>query len=393
MCETCSTTDSPTSTLARRGLLLGGAAGAAGIGAAVMAPAAHAAGRPVTHTKPFGEAELVILGTAAGPPPEPDRAGIASALHVGGKNYLIDCGRSSVTNYYNVGLRYADLDSVFITHLHADHVADYYNVFLLAGWGVTDDNDALTQRVDVYGPGPAGALQPPFRGGTVPTVSPSDPTPGLRDMTDHLIAAYAYSSNLFIRDSGSPDPRDLIDVHELVIPAGVAADALTNTAPLMDPFLVMEDDRVRVTAILVPHGPAFPSFAYRFDTDHGSVVFSGDTSMSANVVRLARGADILVHEAIDLEALGDLPPVALDHLQKSHTSIADVGAVAEQAGVDTLVLSHLVPAAHSIVSDGRWKRRAQQGFSGRVIVGEDLMRIPLRSSAATPAASRSRRTR
>ncbi len=361
----------------RRSLLLGGAAGSVGIGTAALAPSACAKGRPITHTRPFGPAELVILGTSAGPPPEPDRAGISSALHIEGRNYLIDCGRSSVTNYYDVGLRYADLDSVFITHLHADHVADYYNVFLLAGWGLTDDNDALTQRVDVHGPGPAGALRPPFRGGEVPTVSPDDPTPGLADMTERLIAAYAYSSNLFIRDSGSPDPRDLVDVHELQIPSGVPADPLGDTAPPMAPFPVVEDDRVRVTAVLVPHGPVFPSYAYRFDTDHGSVVFSGDTSVSANVVRLAQGADVLVHEAIDLEALGDLPPAALDHLKQSHTSVADVGAVAEQAGVDTLVLSHLVPAAHALVSDARWRRRAQQGFSGRVVVGEDLMRIPL----------------
>lgn len=381
MCQTTGKPDdlptAPEAGVRRRSLLRGGAVGTVGLGAAVLAPSASAKGRPITPPKRFGAAELVILGTAAGPPPEPDRAGIASALHIEGRNYLIDCGRSSVTNYYNVGLRYADLDSVFITHLHADHVADYYNVFLLAGWGLTDDNDALTQRVGVYGPGPAGALRPPFKGGDVPTVAPEDPTPGLAAMTEHLVAAYAYSSNLFIRDSGSPDPRDLIDVHELQVPSEVPADVLGDTAPPMDPFLVMEDDRVRVTAVLVPHGPAFPSYAYRFDTDHGSVVFSGDTSLTPNIVTLARGADILVHEAIDLEALGELPPAALDHLKQSHTSVADVGAVAEAAGVDTLVLSHLVPAAHSIVSTGRWRRRAQQGFGGRVVVGEDLMRIPL----------------
>lgn len=376
MCDTHGNGQNTATSVARRSLLLGGAAGAVGVGAAAVAPGAYAKQR-ITKTRPFGPAELVILGTAAGPPPEPDRAGISSALHIEGHNYLVDCGRSSVTNYYNVGLRYADLDSVFITHLHADHVADYYNVFLLAGWGLTDDNDALTQKVDVYGPGPAGALRPPFRGGEVPTVSPDDPTPGLADMTEHLIAAYAYSSNLFIRDSGSPDPRDLVAVHELRVPDGVPADALSNTAPPMDPFLVMEDDRVRVTAVLVPHGPVFPSYAYRFDTDHGSVVFSGDTSLTPNIVTLARGADVLVHEAIDLEALGDLPPAALDHLKQSHTSVADVGKVAQAAGVETLVLSHLVPAAHAIVSDARWRKRAQQGFSGRVVVGEDLMRLDL----------------
>ena len=131
--------------IGRRHLLAGGATAAVGAALTLGAgPALGAVGAdPRLPAKPFGEAELVLLGTAAGPPPEPNRAGISSALHIEGRNYLIDCGRSSVTNYYNVGLRYADLESIFITHLHADHVADYYNVFLLAGWGVTDDNDAL----------------------------------------------------------------------------------------------------------------------------------------------------------------------------------------------------------------------------------------------------------
>ncbi|MGN6723398.1 MAG: MBL fold metallo-hydrolase, partial [Marmoricola sp.] len=222
----------------------------------------------------------------------------------------------------------------------------------------------------------AGALQPAFHGRPVSTIDPADPTPGLADMTQRLVDAYAYSTNVFMRDSGIPDPRDLMEIHEIQLP-NVGADPLHHTAPAMEPFAVMEDDRVKVTAILVPHGPVFPSFAFRFDTDEGSVVFSGDTSLSDNVVRLARGADILVHEAIDLAALGQLPPAVMDHLRSSHTSVTDVGGVAERAGVGTLVLSHLVPAAHSIVSPSSWRRQAQQGFGGRVIVGEDLMRIPV----------------
>ncbi|MER5391002.1 hypothetical protein [Saccharopolyspora sp. NPDC002686] len=63
---------------------------------------------------------------------------------------------------------------------------------------------------------------------------------------------------------------------------------------------VMEDDRVKVSAVLVPHGPVFPSFAFRFDTAHGSVTFSGDATCTDNLVKLARGSDILVHEAINL---------------------------------------------------------------------------------------------
>ncbi|MBR7560488.1 MBL fold metallo-hydrolase, partial [Mycobacterium tuberculosis] len=73
-----------------------------------------------------------------------------------------------------------------------------------------------------------------------------------------------------------------------------------NTAPRMSPFTVVEDDRVKVTAVLVPHGPVFPAFAFRFDTDHGSITLSGDTRESDNLVNLAQGTDVLIHEAINV---------------------------------------------------------------------------------------------
>ena len=85
-----------------------------------------------------------------------------------------------------------------------------------------------------------------------------------------------------MRDTGVRDVRTLADVHEIVLPAvGATYD---NTSPTMDPFVVMEDDHVKVSAVLVPHGPIFPAFAFRFDTTHGSVTFSGDTTYSDNLV-------------------------------------------------------------------------------------------------------------
>ncbi|MCX5435621.1 hypothetical protein OHU25_11715 [Streptomyces sp. NBC_00117] len=137
-----------------------------------------------------------------------------------------------------------------------------------------------------------------------------------------------------------------------------------------------EDDRVRVSATLVQHAPVFPALAYRFDTDDGSVAFSGDTGPSANLVELASGADVLVHEVIARAYVEQqYPPPRSEseeglvaHLLASHTADDEVGTVAEQAGVATLVLSHLVPADWP---ESRWKREVQ-GFSGRLIVGHDL---------------------
>jgi ribonuclease BN (tRNA processing enzyme) len=313
--------------------------------------------------------------------------GIASVLQVNGRNYVIDCGRGAVTQYKAAGLRFDALASIFITHLHADHLADYYDFFMLEGWGpIADDTGDLgiVSRVSVYGPGPAGALPDAFGGAPVATVAPQDPTPGMRTLTDRCIEAYAYSTNIFMRDSGSPDVRELIDVHEISLP-DVGADPLGNTAPPMEPFLVMEDEAVRVTAILVPHGPVFPSFALRFDTDAGSVTFSGDTAKSDNVVTLAQGADILVHEAIDLDYMGatGASAVQLSHLETSHTRTEDAGAVAQAAGVGTLALSHLAPGDAGTVSDERWIAKASQAFSGRVVRAHELETIPLGAFART----------
>jgi ribonuclease BN (tRNA processing enzyme) len=368
------------SAMTRRALLGAGTATlATGAAVAVGSPAAaDEVRRPARRADPPKGTQLVLLGTSGGPPPDYVRAGISSVLSVGGKTYVVDAGRSSVTRYLEAGLLFSGLTGIFVTHLHADHIADYYNFFLLGGNVTNDSNDNLSGPVSVYGPGPAGAL-PPAAKPPVDTVNPADPTPGIAALTGYLTNGYAYSHNIFIRETAIRDVRDLIDVHDIGLPA-VGASALGDTAPAMEPFTVMEDDRVRVSAILVPHGPVFPSFAYRFDTEAGSVVFSGDTKASDNVVRLAQGADFLVHEVLDFEfyaGLG-LPPALLEHFRQAHTGNTEVGALAERAGVRTLVLSHLVPSDPRWVSDELYRQKARQGFSGRVQVGNDLDRIPLR---------------
>jgi ribonuclease BN (tRNA processing enzyme) len=366
--------------LSRRRLL---GLGAAGLGATLapglLAAGAQAAG-PLSHRH---GTRVVLLGTAGGPPPEIGRTGISSALVVGDRTYVVDCGRSAVTQFKAALLQLTSLKAIFITHLHADHAIDFFDFFMLGGFGLNDSNDGIVAPVDVYGPGRAGALPPPFRPGPVPTIAPRNPTPGLADLTRLQMRAFAYSTNLFLRDSGIPDPRTLLRIHEVDVP-DVGADPLGPTAPPMEPFTVADDGVVRVSAVLVPHGPVFPSFAYRFDTPDGSVVFSGDTAASENVVRLAHGADLLVHEVIDIdfyERFLGLPPALLEHLRESHTDVTELGPLAERADVDTLVLTHLVPADPLLVSDRQWRRNVGRGYGGRVLVGNDLLDVGVHRTA------------
>ncbi|MFD7279514.1 MBL fold metallo-hydrolase [Streptomyces sp. NPDC059862] len=326
--------------------------------------------------QPSRGTELVLLGTSGGPVPMHGRAGIGSALVVDGRAYLVDCGPGIFGRYAQAWLTAEQLTTIFVTHLHSDHLSDLYALLWLRFGGY----QPLGDPVHVYGPGSAGNLPATWpKGRSVRTVCPSEPAPGTEDLIAGHIAATAYDINVRMRSEGWPDIRTLIRPHDVRFPLPKAAGPRKLMAPPMEPFEVMRDDRVRVTAVLVEHPPVFPSFAYRFDTADGSVVFSGDTAPCGNVARLARGADVLVHEVMDLEtlALGGLKPAQLRHMEISHTDATRVGPLAERAGVGALVLSHLVPGATNIVDDSTWHTKASKGYSGRVVVGRDLARLPV----------------
>jgi ribonuclease BN (tRNA processing enzyme) len=124
-----------------------------------------------------------------------------------------------------------------------------------------------------------------------------------------------------------------------------------------------------------------PAFAYRFDTPDRSIVFSGDTTPCEGLVKLAQGADVLVHEVIHKPSLAKLlarVPNAdrlVEHIVASHTTHIDVGKVAKEAGVKTLVLTHFVPVDDPSLTDEMWMEGAKAHFEGKVIAGKDLMEI------------------
>ncbi len=323
-----------------------------------------------------GATRLVLLGTAGGPLPSPVRSGIASAVVVGGRVLLVDCG-SGVTRQLRRARLLKDLDSVFLTHLHSDHDCDYFNLFLL-GWPILQ----WMQPVHAYGPSPAGALPPPPADRPadhrIPTVNPANPTPGLADLTRAQIGAHAYDINIRMREAGRSDLTALVVPHEIAVPAGASPE---RVAPPMQPILVAEDDRVRVTAVLVQHAPVFPSFAYRFDTSDGSVVISGDTAPCANLVSLARGADILVHEVFADDTLeqwdegdGWVERQRERHLFSAHTPLSQVGKVAAEAEVGRLVLTHFI-VGDDVLPDEHWLEGVGDYFGGEVIVGRDLLEL------------------
>jgi ribonuclease BN (tRNA processing enzyme) len=361
----------------RRGVIGAFAASATALATGSLlgaAPSAAAATAAASSSDPFS---LTLLGTLGGPPPLAARFGISSALVINGRTYVIDCGRGAVSQYMRAGLSMPSLAGIFLTHLHADHVVDYFSFPLLCA-GVVG-KQGFQSAVDVYGPGPSGL--------TSLLADPAGQVPGTAAMTAQANQGFAASTTFFLTEHFGIDPTKLLNVHEIMPPASAGA-SLANKAPsTMAPFTVMENDDVKVSAILVPHGAVYPAYAYRFDTANGSVVFSGDTSPTPNIPRLAQGADILVHETADMAILPQLgyPQAAVDHIRAVHTDVTLLGGIAAEAGVKTLVASHLTPGDPGVLSDAAWRKLLRQSaatadYHGGMILGEDLMRIPVRSS-------------
>ena len=278
---------------------------------------------------------LVLLGTGGGPRPRVTRSAPAQAIVVDDAVYVVDCGDGVARQVVFAGLQLRNVRDIFITHHHSDHNADYGNLILLA-WAA-----GLRTRVDSWGP------------------------PPLDRMTSLLMDMNATDIDARTADEGRVPLRPLVHSHELHA-GGV----------------VMQDANVRVTAALVHHPPMVPAFAYRFDAADRSIVISGDTTPTEPLTALARNADVLVHEALfDVAAVDRLVasvPNATD-LRRSilshHTTAEEAGRVAAEAGVATLVLSHLIPAEDPAITDAMWIAAARRHFSGRIVVGNDLMEL------------------
>lgn len=325
--------------------------------------------------------ELILLGTAGGPMPVAGRAGICSALVTGERIFLIDAGRGAPSAFAAAGLDFARLEAVFLTHLHADHTGDLPGL-LLYPWGGRVADGGPLPPVHVYGP-PAPAVLPAgdesFHRDT--TISPQRPAPGTSDLVDSILAGYAYHLNVMPLDARMPDAGALARATDIPLPAGNGPPGSGDGAGA--PVVVLDDGTVRVTAVTVTHGRAVPALGYRFDTPDGSVVFSGDTTVNEDLIALARGADLLVHEVADLGYLErhGMAGAALERMAALHTDVSEVGGVAERAGARELILSHYLPADPDAVSDASWEERAGQGFSGTATAGGDGLRRTLSGAA------------
>ena len=280
---------------------------------------------------------IILLGTKGGPTVgTAGRSNASTLLLIDNEAYVVDCGYGVTRQMLSAKVGLDRIRYIFITHHHSDHDLEYgpliYNAWVASKSPI---------NIDSYGP------------------------KGLKEMTRDFFRYEKLDIETRTNDEGLSDLRKSVRAHDFSRDATV----LINSA-------------AKVRVCKVDHPMVAEAYAYRFDTRDRSVVISGDTAYLPKLAEFAKGADVLIHEAMYLPAIDVIVKAAPDpdhlrkHLLASHTSTEDVGKIAEQAGVRTLVLSHLVPGLPSnVITDEMWAEGVRKHYSGSVIVGKDLMEI------------------
>lgn len=280
---------------------------------------------------------VALLGTKGGPAIRPGSSMPTSNLIVlDNRQIVLDCGLGVTRGLVDQGMQLKDISLIFITHLHSDHYLEL-GPLIHTAWTA-----GLKTAVDVYGP------------------------EGLAQYWDNFVASMQADIDIRIEDEGRPDLRDLVRFH--VIGAGI----------------IYDQDGLSVSAIRTEHPPLTDCFALSFQTDRAHVVFSGDTAPIAALEDFARGADLLVHEAMLQSALpalmariGNGSDKLMAHWLRSHTFAHDAAQTAANARVRALALSHLIPSDDPAYTDAHWQEAVEGHFDGTVFVGRDGLTIPL----------------
>ncbi len=303
---------------------------------------------------------FVTLGTGGGPRVQVNRSQPANAVIVGESVYLFDVGEGTQRQLKAAGIEPARIRGVFLSHHHVDHVGGLWTL-LVTRW-IEGRYDPLP----IYGP------------------------PGTVRMVEALVAA------------ARPMELAPVALGPALPPIGSTVKPMDLAADLSTPRLALDDGKVRVLAVLndhyhFPEGSASArearSYAFRVEAGGASVVYSGDTGPSPRLEALARNADMLVSEVMDLEAIqrslagasmsAALREGVLKHVALSHLTPGEVGAMARRANVRSLVLTHLVPGLDGEPNDNGYLAGLPDVFRGPVVVARDGQAFPLPLSTKT----------
>ena len=281
--------------------------------------------------------DVTLLGTGD-PVPRVDRFGPSILVEAGPYRLLFDAGRGASQRLTQLEVSLGDIDAVFITHFHSDHLSGLPDIWL-TGW-----------------------LPPPF---------------GRRDQPMRVIGPEGLSGILDgFRQAFDPDIQIRL-VDEQLPPRGIEFDVSEFSAD----GIVFDGEGVTVTAFAVDHGEYIkPSYGYRVDFAGRSVVMSGDTRFDENLIAAAQGADVVIHEVAaareEMLAFDERIQLILDH----HTTPEEAGIVFDRVGPKLALYSHLTllssPDSPEVTLE-ELIQRTRANYAGRLLVGEDLMRIEI----------------
>jgi ribonuclease BN (tRNA processing enzyme) len=308
-------------------------------------------GHAQTTSAPTNDAaaiKLVTLGTTAGPLPRKDRAQSANLLVVNGTLYLIDAGDGVARRLVQANADFTKVGRIFITHDHGDHTAGLANL-LNVEWQYN-----RREPIEIYGP------------------------PGTEETVRGALAFDSVDEKIRMSETRATPLEKIVVAHDV------------GTGE------IYHDDNLTVTAVENTHfqfakgSPAYgkyKSYAYRFQIGDKAVVFTGDTGPAPAIQQLAKGADILVSEALALDEIKTRMEKAgrwqkmtkaerdgwYMHMHKEHITPAEAGELAAAAGVKTLILSHLSSSGAEHDDYKRFVGAAALHFKGKVIAAHDLM--------------------
>ncbi len=296
-----------------------------------------------------GGLHVVFCGTGA-PLADPNRMGPCTAIVGGGEFLLVDAGPGSWRNTDLAGIPPGALSGVLLTHFHSDHIGELGEAAMQSWVG------GRPKPLAVYGP------------------------PGVERVVAGFQEAYALDAGYRIAHHGKkhlPPDGAKMEAHAVELPSPREA------------ALVFERGGFKVLAFAVDHPPIEPAYGYRIEFNGRSVVVSGDTRKSENLVRHAKGADLLIHEALSPEMFERGPRLLFERgnarlsemaadVPEYHASPVDAAEVASSAGVRHLVLTHVIPPIPNFfVARKLFLKGAKEAFDDEITLAYDRLRIDL----------------